>query len=733
MTKSAPIQGAALLLLLVAASGSELRATVTPVEKVIDLLTKLSDQVAADGKKEATQYDKYACFCKEQADGKIYAIETSEKKIAALDAKIEQLTTEISVLNTDITNLGKKITSLGHQIGNATETRAEEHKEYLVQEADMSGAIDQLERAIAALKESKAALSGKVEMEALTQVKVAAGRALAVASQSSRAALTGAQIRALSSLTGAQPGVAYEYNYHSNDIIALVEGLRVTFKENKEQLDQDEFETNSLFEKKVLGLSNEKKFAEKEKAEKEALEQEKSEELGTAQADKVQETKEKDADKAFMQVLTEDCEAKADYWDQRSQTRAAELTAIGQAMETLKSGVVPNWGANRKLVGLQKGEKPTHQGHWVYLEGDAIPPAAAEVAVAAKPPMSFLQLHGGLRGGLRGSSRRAATWQEKVLQLLSGAAGRLGSPVLSAVALKVRAADDHFVKVRSIIKDLVAKLESDKLAEAEHKDFCDKAMSAAVTTRDEQQEKKESVEAQISEKEAEKAQLLSEISELSKAIAANNKALAEAQELRIAEKLDNDEVIGQSGAGKEAVEFALNLLKKFYEDAGAFVQGKAGYVPPNSDRDGSTVADLAPEVFNSDYKGRQDDSKGVIGLLEVILSDFDRTGTVVTTQEKMSAGEFEDYKKEMEKDTTAKQKQVDTKNGLVSTIKDDLVGLTDEKMTAEKAYAGAISELESLRTMCVEGEETYEERVAKRQKEIEALKEAHAILEDWKN
>ena len=33
--------------------------------------------------------------------------------------------------------------------------------------------------------------------------------------------------------------------------------------------------------------------------------------------------------------------------------------------------------------------------------------------------------------------------------------------------------------------------------------------------------------------------------------------------------------------------------------------------------------------------------------------------------------------------------------------------------------------------MCVEGEETYAQRVAKREKEIEALKEAQQNLDDW--
>jgi len=33
--------------------------------------------------------------------------------------------------------------------------------------------------------------------------------------------------------------------------------------------------------------------------------------------------------------------------------------------------------------------------------------------------------------------------------------------------------------------------------------------------------------------------------------------------------------------------------------------------------------------------------------------------------------------------------------------------------------------------MCVEGEETYAQRVAKREKEIAALKEAMVILDEW--
>merc|ERR1711956_96839 len=79
------------------------------------------------------------------------------------------------------------------------------------------------------------------------------------------------------------------------------------------------------------------------------------------------------------------------------------------------------------------------------------------------------------------------------------------------------------------------------------------------------------------------------------------------------------------------------------------------YVPPDSDREGNTVGDLSPEIFDSKYHGEQSSSKGILGLLEVILSDFDRTDTTVTDQEKTAAEKFEDYKKATEDDIDAKK------------------------------------------------------------------------------
>merc|ERR1711956_147493 len=175
-------------------------------------------------------------------------------------------------------------------------------------------------------------------------------------------------------------------------------------------------------------------------------------------------------------------------------------------------------------------------------------------------------------------------------------------------------------------------------AEKTQKGFCDEQMKKTISRRDTAAAKLEGLEASIIEKTAEKKELKMDIAELVK-------ALSEATELRVDEKEDNDQTVKEAEAGKDAVESALKTLKEFYSNA--FVQTKK-YVPPDSDREGNSVGDLAPEIFDSKYHGEQDSSKGILGLLEVVLSDFDRTDTTVTDQEKTAAEKFEEYKKATE-------------------------------------------------------------------------------------
>merc|ERR1719201_1664082 len=129
---------------------------ITPVQSVINLLEKLEKQTVEEGKAEAAGYDKFACFCKEQADEKLYSITKANEKISLLTAEIKTLTG-------DITNLGKEIASLNTQIDDLKKTCEDEQKArdkafnaYAIVRDDLAGAIAGCGAAIEMLKGGQA-------------------------------------------------------------------------------------------------------------------------------------------------------------------------------------------------------------------------------------------------------------------------------------------------------------------------------------------------------------------------------------------------------------------------------------------------------------------------------------------------------------------------------------------------------------------------------------------------
>ena len=113
--------------------------------------------------------------------------------------------------------------------------------------------------------------------------------------------------------------------------------------------------------------------------------------------------------------------------------------------------------------------------------------------------------------------------------------------------------------------------------------------------------------AEIDQLEASIAKLTEDIGELTKAVAELDAAMAKATSLRQEEKATNTETISDAGEAQTAVAQALTVLKEFYAKAGeatAFVQ--------------------EPEIFDKPYQGMGAEGGGVVGMLEVIESDFAR-------------------------------------------------------------------------------------------------------------
>jgi len=319
-----------------------------------------------------------------------------------------------------------------------------------------------------------------------------------------------------------------------------------------------------------------------------------------------------------------------------------------------------------------------------------------------------------------------------VVKYLTKEAKSLKSMVLSTLVMKIKA--DHFKKVRDLIKDMVARLEEEAEAEASQKGWCDEEMAAATSKRDENQGRIESENASIIMAKSTVEKLAEEIKILGQEIADTYRALNEQEQLRKEDSDDNRKTIADANAGLTAVKGALSVLQDFYNNpSGEFVQVK--YEPfkaSGSGADGKTVADLAPGTFDGAYEGKQNEKGGVLGLLNVIQSDFERSISTTEQAETDNEAAFQEFKSNAEADIEQKQSDKESKENEKESTNADLVDYKDSLGEATTLKGESLDELEKLKPACVSTGSSYEEKVARRKQEIEALKEATKILTEMR-
>lgn len=681
------------LVLLITASCCDAAATgqgVTPVQKVITLLDKLLEETKEEGKGEAAAYDNFACFCKEQADQKTVGIRTAERDIERFDAEIKKLIGQITDLSLDLGDNNKRAREIEKEMTEAQEVRNKEAAKFQVELGDAREAVRGCEEAMEQLQGSKAPGSASLlQSSTWSRVQGKLSRTLRRVIGDGALKTDAEDVNAITSLleddVAADPNKGFKF--HSGAIIDALIKTTKSVKKSKAELEMDGAEKKHTFDMSQGALANSLKAVqdnierlEETIAAKEGDKQRNQEAMEKTRNDKA-------ADESFLGVLTDECETKAGEWDARSKVRAKELEALTQAVTILKGGVAANYGANKKL-NLR----------------------------ASNHELSFLQL----------SDVQSKT-NNRVLRYLSRQAQRTNSRSLAMLVVRIQA--DHFKKVRDMIKDLIAKLEADAAEEETQKGWCDENMKEATEKRDESQGDMEEDMAKLSTAKSKIQKLTDEITTLGVELADHQQALADATEMRNAEKSQNEKTLVDAKAGLAAIKSATKVLKKFYEE-NAFVQVQIGYVPPNSDASGNTVGDLAPKVAEGEYKGNQAASKGIIGLMEVIVSDFE--GTIVATKEdeKEAAAEYEKYKNDSEAEikekSELKKSLMHDRTGLEADATEYKDDLKDHTLLKKEA----LDELTKLEPACVSTGANYEEKVARREQEIESLKSAYKILDE---
>jgi len=624
-----------------------------PIEKILEMISDLQAKVIGEGKDAQKTYDEYAEWCEDRSKALGFEIKTGQSEVAELTAAISEATSSAEAHSTKIEELSTDIQTDEADLAAATGIREKEAADFAAEEKELTTVISMLERATAVLAKEMGGAS-MLQLQSATSVTDALrimvqASALSSADGSALTALVQTEQESSDSEAGSPAAAVYESK--SGGIVATLEGLTEKASGQLDKARKEETTSAQNYQMLKQSLTDEIKFAEKDmdKAKKGLAESQEKKASATGDLDVT--SKDLAEDIATKGTLHQDCMTAAEEFELATKSRGEELGALA----TAKKVIVEATGG------------------------------------AAGQSYSFLQL-----------SSRSDLAKEEALRFVRDLARKAKSPALAQLASRMSSTvkfggADVFAKVKGLIQDMVATLESEAEEDATQKAYCDKETAEATAKKDDLTAQNDKLSTKIAQDKAASAKLKEQVATLQQELAGMAKAKAEADSLRAEEKAAFDKNSAEMEMGIKGVQKALQVLKDYYAKAqdGA-AQGAGG---------------------------------GIIGLLEVCESDFTKGLTEMTAEEQSAAADYEAYVKEDEIANMKKSQDAKYKGKEAAGLDKNVADLSGDLTTVTDELAAVVSGLDKLNEMCVAKAEPYAERKARRESEIAGLKQALEILE----
>jgi len=688
---------------------------VTPMQKVIKLLNGLQAEVAAEGKKEATTYATFACFCRDETKKVSKSITDGNDKIKQLAADYGVQSSKKDAELADNAKRNVKGEASATTLATDTSTCKSDEAKYEASAADQNTAISSLKSAVKSMNTAKPA--------SLIQL---------------RSVMTMDSVRDMvMQKTGVDPKSS-EFAYHSNDIVDLCVSLLTDFKTKKATLDSDWQKRSASCTTLKASTNNQIDVNKKEISKNVQETQVINQKLAKDKKDLTEAQSKLNDDALLLKDLTASCESRAKDWDQRSKARAGELKALGAAVSALTGGASAADAAVNKRAALLTVKRQQTESKKGDADGDdsvadesdgssedsffgkdaSVSDDAEtdkddessadhdEVDQADKAP-SLLQTI--IERGLS-PERRA----HRSLAALQVKARKMGSLALSALTVNVQGRP--FKKIKDLMTKLMQRLLEESEAEATKKGFCDQKLGSLKISIEDQTEDLDSVSAKIGALETDKDELTTSIAKLTKQLTENTDAQAKANLARKTQKDENTQALATARAGLAATKVATNVLRKYYSEA-----AKAASFVQASPLDGKTGSNAG---FEGSYKGAQGSMDAVIGFLETIQSDFDRTIRDTEVAETAAARSHVELSSGLKVDAAGKSsgKELDTED--LATTKTELTDQYANLKGTQALLDNSFKNKVNLVPTCIDTGMSYKDRVAKRQAEITALEQA---------
>jgi len=303
--------------------------------------------------------------------------------------------------------------------------------------------------------------------------------------------------------------------------------------------------------------------------------------------------------------------------------------------------------------------------------------------------------------------------RQQASELLSRVARKFNNPRLSALSYRVRL--DAFTRVKKAIDDMVAQLLKEKADEIKHKDFCvDEFNTNQLQTEKKEREKADLI-AKIEDLEMTIKTLTEEISKLKAEIAEMQLQMKRAGEDREKENKEFQMTVADQRETQRLLKAALSVLQDFY--------GKAAFIQQQRQE---PVGPPPPPGFEAYKKNAA--SGGVMDMIKQIMSDATAMEAEAIRSEEDAQKAYEDFVKETNASIEAKSKEILNKSEEKSITEADLV----ETKQSKEAVVLELEQLSSydaeLHQACDFVLKNFEVRQSARDEEVEALKQAKAML-----
>jgi len=703
----------ALSVVATASAGVAQQQNVGAVQKVIQMLTDMSAKAKQERLDEQVAFARFTTWCDSQVTNLKDDIQKGAQEVESLTASVGKLGSDISAHGARLSELQTDQAKFEAEGKSTQAQREKDHTDFKAQEKDFRESVDAIEQALVILSRQAHDRPGDASAALLQASTV---QQLPAQAQSLVSAFLGMmqENKAHADPLAYAPPQANAYEFQSGGVVELLKKLRDEFRDKLTEFQKEEMNSKHASDMILLGLTDSAENAAREHEETSILKEDKRAKLAAEKKQlKGTTTVKNDNEKQFSEVTVE-CREKKFSFEEKQNLRSEEIEAMGKAIEIMQSPDV--LGMAEKHLGLAQSSKRVAK---VLLQ-------AMDAQAVQNEGVHF-----------------------RVFDFLNNEGKRLHSTQLSMLAQKVMS--DPFGKVRAMIEALITRMQDEAHQDAEHEAFCDKELGQSKITRDKLTIAIDSISAAIDDGKATILSLAEENAQLSKEVADLDQAMSEATDLRNKEKKANAETIKDATAAQAAVAAATAVLKDFYAKAStatAFVQA-----PPAREWGLKTDVKMGSEEWNSlanpgfegrvdtghkegmatfgeVEQGRQDEAKyGVLGLLEVISSDFARLETETSASEAEAAQSYASFMSESKVSHATKSRQVElntesklSAEGRLQSNTADLQATQDQLLAANRYY-------DKLVPQCIDRGMTWDERVSARKAEIQSLKEALRILD----